>query len=88
MGDLPNALGVYRKLEKRRLDDPEIYYNLAMTYGKANEQGDSHYYFGLFFKKKGKLDSALFHFQAAMKLFPADAARSREIAKEIESLKR
>ena len=88
MGDLPNALGVYRKLEKRRPDDPEIYYNLAMTYGKANEQGDSHYYFGLYFKKKGKLDSALFHFQAAMKLFPADAARSREIAKEIKSLKR
>jgi len=88
MGDLPNALGVYRKLEKRRPDDPEIYYNLAMTYGKANEQGDSHYYFGLFFKKKGKLDSAFFHFRAAMKLFAADTARSREIAKEIKSLKR
>jgi predicted Zn-dependent protease len=87
MGDLQNAIGVYKKLEKRGPDDPEIYYNLAMTYGKANEKGDSHYYFGIFFKKKGKPDSALFHFKAAMKLFPSDSARAREIAKEIQSLK-
>ena len=62
-------------------------YNLAMAYGKANQSGDSHYYFALYFKKKGKMDSALFHFKAATKHFPPDTNRSREIAKEIESLK-
>jgi predicted Zn-dependent protease len=88
LGDMPKALSLYKKLEEKHPDDPEVLYNLAMAYGKANQPGDSHYYFGLYFKKKEKTDSALFHFKDAMKHFPPDAVRSREIAKEIESLKR
>ncbi len=87
LGDMPKALSLYKKLEEKHLDDPEVFYHLAMAYGKVNQPGDSHYYFGLYFKKKEKADSALFHFKAALKLFPPDAVRSREIAKEIESLK-
>jgi beta-barrel assembly-enhancing protease len=86
--DMPNALRLYKKLEEKHLDDQEVFYNLAMAYGKANETGDSHYYFGLYFKKKGKPDSALFHFKAALKYFPTETIRSQEISKEIESLKR
>ena len=70
------------------MDDEETFYNLAMAYGKANLLGDSHYYFGLYFKKKGKTDSALFHFRAAIKHLPPDTARAEKVAKEIESLKR
>ncbi len=88
LGDMPKALSLYKKLEEKHLDDPEVLYNLAMAYGKANQPGDSHYYFGLYFKKKEKADSALFHFKAAITHFPPDAVRSKEIAKEIESLKR
>ena len=77
LGDMPKALGLYRKLEERHPEDPEVLYHLAMAYGKVNQQGDSHYYFGLYFKKKEKADSALFHFKAAMKLFPPDAVRSQ-----------
>ncbi len=87
-GDLPNALALYRKLEEKHLDDEETFYNLAMAYGKANLLGDSHYYFGLYFKKKGKTDSALFHFKAAMKHLPPDEALAQKVTKEIESLKR
>lgn len=86
--DMPNALRLYKKLAEKKPDDQEVFYNLAMAYGKANQPGDSHYYFGLYFKKKGKPDSALFHFKAALKSFPPEAIRSQEIAKEIESLKR
>ena len=86
--DMPNALRLYKKLEEKHLDDQEVFYNLAMAYGKANQTGDSHYYFGLYFKKKGKPDSALFHFKAALTYFPQETIRSREITKEIESLKR
>jgi predicted Zn-dependent protease len=87
-GDLSKALAFYRKLEEKNLDDEETFYNLAMAYGRANRLADSHYYFGLYFKKKGKADSALFHFRAAMKLLPPDAARVEKVTKEIESLKR
>lgn len=88
LGDMPKALSLYKKLEEKHLDDQETFYNLAMAYGKTNQLGDSHYYFGLYFKKKGKADSALFHFKAAMKHLPSDTARSQKIAREIESLKR
>lgn len=86
--DMPNALRLYKKLEEKRLDDQEVSYSLAMAYGKANQTGDSHYYFGLYFKKKGKPDSALFHFKAALKYFPPETIRSQQISKEIDSLKR
>jgi predicted Zn-dependent protease len=86
--DMANALKLYKKLEEKHLDDQEVFYNLAMAYGKANQTGDSHYYFGLYFKKKGKPESALFHFKASLKYFPPETIRTREITKEIESLKR
>lgn len=88
LGDLPHALVLYRKLEEKNLDDEETFYNLAMAYGKANQLGDSHYYFGLYFQKKGKTDSALFHFRAAIKHLPPDTARAQKVIKEIESLKK
>jgi beta-barrel assembly-enhancing protease len=87
-GDIPKALGLYRKLEAKRLEDPEVLYTLAMAYGKVDQPGESHYYFGIYFKKKGKPESALFHFKAATKYFSPDTARAREITKQIESLKR
>jgi predicted Zn-dependent protease len=86
--DLPNALALYKKLEEKHLNDEETFYNLAMAYGRANQLGDSHYYFGLYFKKKGKVDSALFHFRAAMKHLPPDTDRIQKVNKEIDSLKR
>lgn len=88
LGDLPAAVNVYRQLESKNLDNEEIVYNLAMAYGKANLPADSHYYFGRYFKKKGKKETALFHFQAALKHLAANSARGREISKEIELLKR
>jgi len=88
LGDMPNALVLFKKLEERRPDDPESYYNLAMAYGKTGGAGDSHYYFGLYFKKKGKAESALFHFKAALKEFSQNHPKAKEIQKEIDSLRR
>ena len=88
LGDIPNALGLFKKMEARYPDDPEIYYNLATAYGKTGGAGDSHYYFGLYFKKKGKAESSLFHLKAALKEFPQTHPRAKEIKKEIDSLQR
>jgi Flp pilus assembly protein TadD len=88
LGDMPNAIRLFKKMEERRPDDPESYYNLAMAYGKTGGAGDSHYYFGLYFKKKGKVESALFHFKAALKEFSQNHPKAKEIKKEIDSLLR
>lgn len=88
LGDLQGALRLYKNLDAKRPDDPEIHYNMAMAYGKTAQTGDSHYYFGLYFKKKGKMDSALFHLKAALKGLPSSDPRTAEIKKQIDSIKR
>ena len=88
LGDMPNALRLFKMLEEQRSDDPEIHYNLAMAYGKTGRNGDSHYYFGLYFKKKGKVESALFHFKAALKEFSLNHPKAEEVKKEMDSLSR
>ncbi len=87
-GDYTAALSLYKKIEKKNIIDADIYYSIAMAYGKTNNPGDSHYYFGLYFKKKKKMESALFHFKEALKYFPAQGGRSQDIEKEIKSIKR
>jgi predicted Zn-dependent protease len=87
-GDYTAALSLYKKIEKKNITDADIYYSIAMAYGKTNNPGDSHYYFGVYFKKKKKMDSALFHFKEALKYFPANGEKSQEIEKELKSIKR
>lgn len=80
------ALDLYEKFQRDNPDDTNIYYNLAMTYGKTNNPGDSHYNFGIYFKKMNKIKSALFHFKAAQNYFPAGTGKGNLIQNEIESL--
>jgi predicted Zn-dependent protease len=87
-GDSITAIDLYRKALAARTADDQIYYNLATAYGHLNNQGESHYYFGTYFKKKNKKDSALFHYRAALNQFPPDGDRANEIKKEIETLQK
>jgi len=87
LGDYAAALGFYQSYREKNPASDTIYYNLAMTCGKLNDQGESHYNFGIFFKKKRKLKSALFHFEAALPHFPPDSERASEITKHIEELR-
>ena len=85
-GDYMTALNLYKKIEKKNIDDADVYYSIAMAYGKTNNPGDSHYNFGIYFKKKNKMDSALFHFKEALKYFPKYSEKNQEIEQEIKSI--
>jgi len=85
-GDYATALNIYKKIEKKNIDDINIYYSIAIAYGKTNDPGDSHYNFGIYFKKKNKMDSALFHFKEALKYFPNYSEKYQEIEQEIKSI--
>ncbi len=85
-GSYQNALNSYLKLKDKALDDNDINYHIAMAYGKLNNQGESHYYFGLHFKKSKKKESALFHFKEALNYFSQDSERSAVINNEIKEL--
>jgi predicted Zn-dependent protease len=85
-GKYQKALDHYLKIEGKELDDANIDYLVAMTYGKLDRRGESHYYFGLYFKKMNKKESALFHFRQALNYFPQDSERNNVIQQEINSL--
>ncbi|MGB5218813.1 MAG: M48 family metalloprotease [Smithella sp.] len=85
-GNYPKALDHFLNLKDRKFDDTDLNYFLAMTYGKLHQQGEFHYYFGLHFKKMNKKESALFHFQQAIKYFPKDSERKNAIDRAIKEL--
>ena len=78
-GNYTAAMEIYSKLAKKPAAEDEVLYSLASAYGKTNKQGESHYYFGLYFKKKNKLESAFFHFREALKFFAPDSPMAKEI---------
>ena len=85
-GNYQKALDYFLKLENRSTNDYDLNYQIAMAYGKLNNQGESHYYFGLHFKKDKKKESALFHFREALNYFPKDSQRSIAINQAIKEL--
>ena len=85
-GNYQKALDYFLKLENRSTNDYDLNYQIAMAYGKLNNQGESHYYFGLHFKKDKKKESALFHFREALNYFPMDSQRSIAINQAIKEL--
>jgi tetratricopeptide (TPR) repeat protein len=86
LGKYQNALESYLKLKDKTFHDEDINYFIAMTYGKLNNQGESHYYFGLYFKKAKKKESALFHFKEALNYFPQGSERNNAINQAIKEL--
>jgi len=87
-GDYFTALELYRKALAAGIADDQIHYGLATAHGKLDNPGESHYWFGTYFKNRKKKDSALFHYRAALGHFPADSDRAREIRREIETLQK
>jgi beta-barrel assembly-enhancing protease len=86
LGDFQDALNCFLKLQGKTLDDIDINYHIAMSYGRLNQNGDFHYYFGLYLKKDKKTESALFHFRKALEYFSEDSQRAIAIHDAINEL--
>lgn len=87
-GNYTSALAVFQKAAERYPDDENISYHLATNYGQLNRQGESHYYFGIYFQKKKKTESALFHYREALKYATPGSPRALDIQKQIDALSR
>jgi predicted Zn-dependent protease len=64
-GRWDQALSFYQRvleIDPRRV---KIYYNLGVIYDKKGLLGPAHEHFGLYFKKRGQRETALFHFKKA-----------------------
>jgi len=86
VGDFQNALVCFLKLGNRKFEDIDINYYIAMSYGRLNQPAESHYYFGLYFKKEKKKESALFHFRKALEYYPAGSEKALSVQSAINEL--
>ncbi len=84
--DYGSALALFQRIEDRPVEDPDLYYSIALAYGKMNRPGDMHYFFGLHAKKNNKTDTALYHLRAAIPFFPKGTKRADDIEAAIKSL--
>jgi len=65
----------------------EVYYHLGMSYGREGKLALAHYNFGVYFKRSGVLDKAVFHFQKARELAGSDQLLMNKIKTEMEGLR-
>lgn len=82
-GNYSAALDMFSTINEMNPDDSEIFYNLAMMYGKTGDLGESHFYFGKYFKRIGRVSSAQFHFKTALDHVPPESPRAEDIRKEM-----
>ena len=86
LNDFKKALDCFLKLEGKTIENQDINYSIAMSYGKLNNNGESHYYFGLHFKNERKTESARYHFRKAQEYYPKGSERANAISDAIKEL--
>ncbi|NIO04309.1 MAG: M48 family metalloprotease [Proteobacteria bacterium] len=82
------AIESYVKARALSSDLPELDRDLGSVYKEKGEMGQSHFYYGLYFKRKGEIKYARFHFEKALELSAQDPQRQEEIQRELEPLRK
>lgn len=86
MEEYPKAINLYEKLIQMMPVKNEVFYNLGVSYGRADRLALAHYYFGIYFMKLKEIQKARFHFQKAMALSSNDPIFQTRIKKEMQRL--
>lgn len=85
-GDFARALPLFQMVQKEMPDFSEVHYSLGSVYGRMDQRGLSHLYFGKHFKLKGDKDSALRHFKTALEWLDRGSPEREEVQREIKEL--
>lgn len=78
-GDLEASLDAYSKAKEINPEFLDVYYSLAMVYGKRADRCNSHRHFGTYFSKKGEVKEALIHLRKALEYCDKKEAIQEEI---------
>jgi predicted Zn-dependent protease len=82
------AIETYLKAREVGPDLPELDRDLGSAYKEKGEMGRSHFYYGLYFKKKGKAKYARYHLEKALEFSAQNPQRREEIEKELKGFRR
>ncbi len=83
-GNLEASLDAYLRVKEINPDSVDVYYSLAMVYGKRGDACNSHRNFSTYFSKRGEYEYALGHMEKASKY----CGEGEEIKGEIRRLKK
>jgi predicted Zn-dependent protease len=78
-GDSQAALDSFLKAKKINPDIADLYYSLAMVYGKMGDRCNSHRHFSTYFKKRGEARYALGHLRKALQYCDEKEGMQEEI---------
>ena len=81
-----NAIRLYERLVAMNAANDQVFYNLGVSYGKEAKLAHAHYNFGIYFKRLGRREKALFHFQKAAALCRDDPALKGRIENAMKGL--
>ncbi len=85
-GDFAKALPLFLKVQKEMPQFVEVYHNLGSVYGRMDQKGLSHLYFGKHFELRGERNNALFHFRKASDFLEKGSPEREEAQREIKEL--
>jgi predicted Zn-dependent protease len=80
------AIRLYKRLTFMEPVNDDVFHNLGVCYGREDRLAPAHYNFGLYFKRLGRVDKALFHFNRANDFSKNDPAMTGLIRKAMEDL--
>ncbi len=81
------AIGSYLKARELSNALPELDRSLGSAYKERGEIARSHLYYGFYFKNRGLVKYARFHFEKARDLWDQDSKEREEVLRELEQLK-
>jgi predicted Zn-dependent protease len=85
-GDFGNALPLFLKVQKEMPEFIDVYHNLGLVYGRMDQKGLSHLYFGKHFKLRGEKNNALLHLRKASDFLEKGSPEREEAQREIKEL--
>ena len=80
------AIRLYERLVIMNAANEQVFYNLGVSYGKEGKLALAHYNFGIYFKRLGRKEKAIFHFQKAAVLCKNDPALKSRIENAMKGL--
>jgi predicted Zn-dependent protease len=85
-GELSKALPLFLKVKKEASFFIDVYLNLGSIYGRMDQKGLSHFYFGKYFKLRGDHKNATLHFGKAIERLERGSPEWEEARSEVKEL--
>ncbi len=85
-GEFSKALPLFQKVQQEVPFFIDVYLNLGSVYGRLEQKGLSHFYFGKYFKLRGDTKNALLHLKKAIEYLERGCPEREEAQWDIREL--